>query len=57
MMRILIPVAIAGAGIASGLILGRKQLKNKQPIFAMVCYAEGVFSIALAVYLYFKVLA
>ena len=56
MMRILVPVVIAVGGIASGVFLGNMQLKKKQPLLAMLLYSEGLFSIALAAYLYFKVL-
>jgi hypothetical protein len=57
MIRILVPVVIAVGGIASGVILGNRQLKNKQPLVAMFLYSEGIFSVALALYLYLKVLA
>ena len=57
MMRILVPIVIAVGGIASGFFLGHK-LKERQPVLAMlVCYSEIAFSVGLAVFLYFKVLA
>ena len=56
MFRVMVPVVIAVGGIVSGVILGNRQLKNKQPLVAMILYSEGIFSVALAAYLYFKVL-
>jgi hypothetical protein len=57
MLRILVPIVIAVGGIASGLFLNNK-LREQQPVLAMVIgYGEAAFSVALAIFLYLKVLA
>ena len=53
MMRILVPIIVAAFGLIAGLVLGLGQMKRDQELLAMMSFAGGASTVAVALYLHF----